>query len=87
MTDDKIRKALECCAGGELSECIGNDCPFFEPWEDCVQAMATEVLDLINRRDSEIERLEAYNKNLLTANTILSNEILDITELMEGEQK
>ena len=87
MTDDKIIKALECCAGGEFSECMGNECPFYEPFEDCVAAMATEVLELINRRDAEIERLEAYNKNLLTANTILSNEILDMKELMEGKRE
>ena len=68
MTDDKIRKALECCAGGELSECIGNECPFFEPWEDCVQAMATEVLDLINRQKAEIDRLESLVKEFIKSN-------------------
>lgn len=87
IPDNDIIKAIECCAGGELSECIGNECPFYEPFEDCVMAMAIEVLELINRRDAEIERLEEYNKKLLTRNTLLLNEIFDIKELTEGEQK
>lgn len=36
------------------------------------------LLDLINRYEAEIERLQGYNENLQTANTALSNEILDI---------
>ena len=41
--------------------------------------MKTEnVIDLINRLQAENERLKDYNENLLTANTALSNEILDV---------
>lgn len=41
--------------------------------------MADEYfLDLINHQKAEIERLSNYNTNLQTANTALSNEILEI---------
>lgn len=36
-----------------------------------------ESREIINRQKAEIERLQDYNENLQTANTALSNEILD----------
>ena len=53
MTDAEIKKALECC--WHNNECIGNECPFFEPINDCTQLMAMEAIDLINRQQAEIE--------------------------------
>lgn len=56
ITDNEIKKALECC--WHNNECIGNECPFFEPINDCTQLMAMEAIDLLNRKDAEIEKLE-----------------------------
>ena len=43
-----------------------------------IDSFSRETLDLINRQKAEIERLQDYNENLQTANTALSNEILEI---------
>jgi hypothetical protein len=73
MTDNDIIKALNRCC--EFADCRG--CPF-QLGGDCIRRLCKESLDLINRQKAEIERLQGYNDNLLTANTALSNEILDI---------
>lgn len=60
MTDNEIIKALECC--WHSKECVGDECPLFEPINDCAPLMAMEALDLITRQRAEIERLEAENE-------------------------
>ena len=80
MNDADIIKALECCF--TLGRC--EDCPMYaDGWfsqsrNACRAKLMGDSLDLINRQKEEIERLQGYNENLLTANTALSNEILDI---------
>jgi hypothetical protein len=56
LTDNEIVKALECC--WHSKDCVGNECPLFEPVNDCAQLMAMEALDLINRQQAEVERLQ-----------------------------
>lgn len=53
MTDNDIKKALECCKTGNCDEC-----PFYGRKEDCEVELPEEALDLINRLEAEIERLE-----------------------------
>ena len=52
MTDNDIKKALECCSyGSELKcqECPADDCSL-----SCGNKLAKQALDLINRKDAEI---------------------------------
>ena len=60
--DDVWVMAVYCCTT------IKQD--WKEKWED-------EAEELINSQKTEVERLEAYNENLQTANVALSNELLD----------
>lgn len=58
LTDNEIKEALECCGDeGEMHWCTG--CPYYDKENDfCQEDLHRDVLDLINRRDAEIERLE-----------------------------
>jgi hypothetical protein len=62
MTDNEIIKALECC--WNENECIGDECPFFKPINDCAPLIAMETLDLINRQKAEIKRLHTSIKEV-----------------------
>ena len=55
MSDNDIKKALECCAD-ELRGC--EDCPFsqVECIADTENSLMKSALDLINRQQAEIER-------------------------------
>jgi hypothetical protein len=74
MNDNDIIKALERCKDPILT-CEG--CPL-ERADGCVNVIIRYAFDLVNRQKAEIERLTGFNENLQTANTALSNEILDI---------
>ena len=77
MTDNEIIKALKCCSiDNHIGVC--KECPFADVCDEDEQALQKHALDLINRQKAEIERLKDYNENLQTANTALSNEILEI---------
>lgn len=74
-TDKDIIRALECC--NVETDC--KRCPLYkEHSANCIDIACKNALDLITRQQAEIERLKAYNENLQTANTALSNDILDI---------
>ena len=64
MTDKEIMKALECCSNAEPCEI----CPC---QKQCDETDLAEIaLDLINRQQAEIERLEKIRKadnNLITS--------------------
>ena len=56
-TDEQIKKALECCSG---STCR-TDCPLSNISEiPCDSILNTCALDLINRQEAEIERLNRF---------------------------
>ena len=57
MTDNDIKKALECCKAHDFIMCP-NDCPLLID-EQCSLTMSAEALNLINRQQAEIERLKA----------------------------
>lgn len=56
MTDNEIKKALECHTK-EDGVCTG--CPLF-PDNACVHILTKSALDLINRQQAEIAKLEEY---------------------------
>lgn len=55
MTDNEIKKALECCLIAD-SKCA--DCHFSFERHFCKNALLRQTLDLINRLEAEIERLK-----------------------------
>ena len=61
MTDAEIKKALECCA--DETGCA-KGCPFFDKKKSKCKVASPNgafekfLLDLINRKDAEIERLK-----------------------------
>lgn len=66
MTDNEIRKALECC----FIDCNCGDCPYYYKDEGCCPDMLmNDALDLINRQKAEIERLENENNDKERAHT------------------
>ena len=68
MTDRKIIQGLKCYNGQVLFAFNGKKPEIY----------IHDIIDLINRQQAEIERLQSYNENLLSANTALSNEILEV---------
>lgn len=66
LTANEIKKALECCAKGTFN-CDG-ECPRSYNNSLSISACRFEllgdVLDLLNRNDAEIERLNVRNKTL-----------------------
>ena len=77
MTDKEISKALECCSTGETyADCEKNGCPLYLgitmgcKYVDKENQLYSDALDLINRQQAEIERLEKIRKadnNLITS--------------------
>lgn len=62
MTDKEIIKALECC---QNEECVCKECPLhYRRSADCVDYLTRNALNLINRQQAEIERLQSRNKFL-----------------------
>ena len=68
MTDNDIIKALECCQSAYDMNCAYCDYKFRKPkcisLNTCESIMKADVLDLINRQKTEIERLEDDNQFL-----------------------
>ena len=67
MSDEEIKKALECCAS-EIG-CMCSQCPLNRD-EDCLITLPEFAFALINRQQAEIERL----KSLCTAKDVIINE-------------
>lgn len=78
MKDTEIVKALECCVTKE--DCDG--CPYDEI-NDCIKGHEEDILNLINRQNAEIERLErklvAYEPSI--------NRVLFSQMLLEQKEK
>lgn len=54
LTDEQIKKSLECCSNYDV-DC--DECPANGYCDSDAFGMASAILDLINRRDAEVERL------------------------------
>ena len=83
LTDNKIKKALECCMKGYC-----DDCPFRKTREHCLSIDGL-LLDLINRQDEEINRLQAENERLsrITRNLVGEIKAEAYTEFAEELKK
>ena len=69
MTDNEIIKALECCSTGETyADCEKNGCPLYLgitmgcKYIDKENQLYSDALGIINRQQSEIERLKSMNQ-------------------------
>ena len=56
MTDNEIKKALECCTNYPACP---TDCPLYEQPMDCLLKLSKSTLDLINRLETENDKLRA----------------------------
>ena len=72
MTETEIKKALECCAKGDCDNC-NND------FENCYENLAGYALDLINRKNAEIDRLKSVEKSHQVLNGELRKEVERLT--------
>ncbi len=59
MTDEQIIKALECCSKKDCKQC-----PAFDENIECGENLITLALDLINRKNAEVERYKGVIKIL-----------------------
>ena len=69
MTDDEIIKALECCDFTDIKAC--EECPLYHTF-DCSFVIIDKTLDLVNRQNTEIERLKQENKEYCEDNRIIA---------------
>lgn len=67
MTDNDIKKALECCIsenGNDCEECPCQNIAYKQGNGGCCNQLSRYALDLINRQQAEIEKLKAKVKKL-----------------------
>ena len=61
LTPEEIKKALECCKPGNDEGCL--NCPLANvSLPECAEILSKEALNLINRQQAEIERLQSKIK-------------------------
>ena len=78
ITDNEIIKALECCIK-VISDC--NNCPYYDD-DDCKNGLIGNALDLIKRKDAEIERLK-IELEVIRAHQAAENIVKEMTEVSE----
>lgn len=66
MTDNEIIKALECCGKPVLEECC-LECPYHLGGQENCHKLLGDIIDLINRKQAEIEELRIENQSLRAA--------------------
>ena len=57
MSDNEIKKALECCSE-PAGKCCCEVCPLHHREDSCTTALIKMAVELVNRKDAEIEKLE-----------------------------
>lgn len=62
MTDKEIIKALECCRKGKCRECCMDE--EYLSINECTTELAKAALNLIQRQQAEIEKLQEENRVL-----------------------
>lgn len=66
LSDNEIIKALKCCVNddeGVRGSCI-KGCPLFDKDEDCPEFLRRNALDLIKRKDADIEEFKKVFDNM-----------------------
>lgn len=77
MTDNEFIKVFKyCILDDAFNDC--HNCGAYQDGKCTIPDLGQEILQLFDRQRAEIERLKDYNENLITANTELSNEILEV---------
>lgn len=74
LTDSEIVKALEICSDKLIVSCP-DDCPFYDECEKDLYVLKRQALDLINRKDAEIERLKEELDGETVKNMRLGHEV------------
>ena len=77
LTDAEVVKALECCIGDGCS-----DCPYTHVYENCKAKRNNDCIELIKRKDAEIEKLKA---ELVSADEVIGFREAEIERLKEYE--
>lgn len=78
MTDNEIIKGLECCSRDEKSnKYTCKKCPYVVIEGFCYDKVIRDAIDLINRQQAEIERLQKQNEYLKSIETDKINEFAD----------
>lgn len=80
MTETEIKKALECHKERELDTCGG--CPYFNI-DGCAYQLSEDALDLINRKEAKIDRLE---QNLKEAHIDIREQMAEVERLKSVEE-
>lgn len=79
MTDKEILNALECIASKENVFC--DSCPYKKyHLLECHRQGAKNALDLINRQQAEIEKLQSMNRDLKVDTCNIEEQLIDVTE-------
>lgn len=76
MTDKEILKGLECCA--IKHDC--NECPYKVEKCELLNSILSDALDLINRQQAEIEKLQSMNRDLKVDTFNIEEQLKDVTE-------
>lgn len=73
MTDNEIKKALECCVGdNDGKNCF--DCPLWEI-DDCQEQLLLDALDIINRPQAKVIKEQNKNSKLRNERNRLQAEV------------
>ena len=83
LKPEDVMRALECHSLEDISTC--DNCPYCDisVQGSCGCDMAKDALAILREKDAEIERLTAYNANLICANTDITNRHKDYVEEAE----
>ena len=81
MTDAEIIKALECCKKDDCDNCPNN-------FGNCYANLSGYSLDIIKRKQAEIDRLERYNEIItINADTAFQDGLNEAQDLYAEEVK
>lgn len=91
MTDNEIIKALECCC--KNNNCEGCPLDYLTFSSQCASELAIKSLDLINRQQEDIERLQSMNRakldtihDLQADTNKLKEQLQNVTEKFNCQQ-
>ena len=90
MTEAEIMKAWECCIEKrDLKQCNNYDCPLqykTSTFAECKKMLVESVLDLINRKNAENEKLNFENLQMIASIKGLKAEaIKDVLQRARGK--
>ena len=78
LTDAEVVEALECCIGDGCS-----DCPYTHVYGNCKAKRNNDCIDLIKRKDAEIEKLKT---ELVSADEVIGFREAEIERYKKNEK-